>query len=400
MTSASPKRLRIAVLNRVFSPTGGGAERYSIALVEQLAQRHEIHIFAQQIEHQWPGVTYHRVSAPMLKPRWINQLWYAAATWLATRRGFDVVHSHENTWHGHVQTLHVLPVKYNLFHRRTGFQRLLRWVKVLTSPRLLAYLLFERARLSGDAQRHSVVVTSLSLLQIVGSTYPRSAHMLKVITPGVALFDPTDATQKLSARGSLGLPRSGSCILFVGHDYRKKGLDVLIKAMSKLPADSFLTVVGNPAQIPLFSDQASKMGLDSRVFFLGALKDISVAYAAADILAHPTLEDTFAMVVLEAMAHGLPAIVSDERYCGISALLTDGVNALILDDPKDEKKLLLALSKVLQDDHLRKRLGEAAVAFSRSHQWPAIALQQEALYFSICSPTDQVATGSSCNPSA
>ena len=46
--SAVQSRLRIAVLNRVFEATGGGAERYSIALVEQLALRHEIHVFAQR----------------------------------------------------------------------------------------------------------------------------------------------------------------------------------------------------------------------------------------------------------------------------------------------------------------------------------------------------------------
>ena len=127
MTSASAvsrdKRLRIAVLNRIFKSTGGGAERYSIALVEQLAARHEIHVFAQQIEHQWPGVTYHRVGQALARPRWINQLWFAIATWRLTRKGFDVVHSHEMTWHGNVQTVHVQPVRYSLFKDRAGTQR-------------------------------------------------------------------------------------------------------------------------------------------------------------------------------------------------------------------------------------------------------------------------------------
>ena len=108
--AVSQKKLRIAVFNRTFSPTGGGAERYSIALVEQLAARHEMHVFAQEIDHHWPGVIYHRISAPLRKPRWMNQLWFATATWWATRRGFDVVHSHENTWHGDVQTVHVLQI--------------------------------------------------------------------------------------------------------------------------------------------------------------------------------------------------------------------------------------------------------------------------------------------------
>ena len=59
--TSDKRRLRVAVLNIFFSPTGGGAERYSIALVEQLAPRHDIHVFAQRIEHNIPGVTFHVV---------------------------------------------------------------------------------------------------------------------------------------------------------------------------------------------------------------------------------------------------------------------------------------------------------------------------------------------------
>ena len=378
------KRLRIAVLNRVFSPTGGGAERYSIALVEQLATRHEIHVFAQDVDHDWPGVTYHKVSAPLLKPRWVNQLWYAAATWWATRRGFDVVHSHENTWHGQVQTMHVMPVKYNLFHGRTGLSRALRWIKVVTSPRLLVYLLFERARLAGNPQRHRVVVASATLQKFFEATYPLMARVPAVITPGVTAVVPPDSAHKNAARAALGLPQSGACILFVGHDYRKKGLEVLVNALVRLPSDSLLVVVGNPAQMPAFRDQANRLGVASRVFFMGALTDVSQAYTAADLLAHPTLEDTFAMVVLEAMAYGLPVIVSDARYCGISALLDNHVNALILNDPKDAQELSDLLRRVIEDVPLRQRLCRAATAFAQAHQWPEIARQQEVIYASVC----------------
>ena len=377
-------KLRIAVFNRTFSPTGGGAERYSIALVEQLAARHEMHVFAQETDHQWPGVTYHRISAPLRKPRWVNQLWYATATWWATRRGFDVVHSHENTWHGDVQTVHVLPVKYNLFKGRIGWRLMLRWIKVVSSPRLLVYLGLERLRYAARPGRQ-VIVTSDSLAVIMASTYPGCREMLSVLTPGITMPElPRTRSDKSQARARLGLPAAGFCLLFVGNDYRKKGLQTLLQALVQLPADAVLAVVGNPAHIPAFREQAQSSGLAERVFFLGSLKDVGPAYEAADCLVHPTLEDTFAMVVLEAMAHGLPVVVSGPRYCGISGLLQHGVNAMILDDPRNVPRLTQALLDVLSRPTLVDRLVQGATDFALHYQWREIALRQEALYFSVC----------------
>jgi len=383
--SLSP-RLRIAVLNRVFETTGGGAERYSIALVEQLSQRHEVHVFAQQIKHDAPGVTYHPVSMPMRKPRWINQLWYAYATWRATRSGFDIVHSHENTWHGQVQTVHVLPVKHNLFYGRTGFKRALRWLKVVTSPRLLAYLWLERMRFATRPDRR-VVVTSASLGTTMAATYPGTIAATNVITPGVHLPDASSDAGKRTARDQLGLPASCRCLLFVGNDYKKKGLDTLLQAMTGMPGDVVLAVVGSAASIPAYARQAEAAGIGKRVFFLGALPDVMSVYRASDALVHPTLEDTFAMVVLEAMAHGLPVVVSSAAYCGISGLLSHGVNALILEDPRNAQQLGHTLNQLLADATLRQQLGEQARAFASQYLWQDIARQQEAVYLSALKPS-------------
>ena len=373
------RRLRIAVLNRTFATTGGGAERYAIALVEQLAATHEIHVFAQDIDHQWPGVTYHRVSAPLRKPRWVNQLWFATNTWWMTRRGFDVVHSHENTWHGDVQTIHVLPVKYNLFRGRTGWHKALRWLKVVTSLRLLTYLSLECMRYAKRPGRH-VVVTSNSLQEIMAVTYPACTN-ISVITPGITMPQlPVMVQRKADARALLGLPRAGHCLLFVANDYQKKGLDALLEALAQLPDDFVLAVVGNPAQIFLFSQRVQTLSLGKRVFFLGSLKDVGTAYEAADCLVHPTLEDTFGMVVLEAMSHGLPVVVSGSEYCGIAGLLKDGINAVILDDPEDASRLHNILEQVLTQPVLQKQLIRGASAFAKRYEWRDVALQQETLY--------------------
>ncbi len=373
--NAPGQRLRIAVLNRVFTPTAGGAERYSMALVEQLAAEHEIHVFAQRIEHNWPGVTYHRLSAPLTRPRWINQLWYDCASWWATRRGFDVVHSHENTWHGQVQTVHVLPVKYKLFHGLRGWRLALRCLKVATSPRLLTYLLLERQRFA-PGRNKVIVLTSHTLHDLMRDAYPN--RQLRVLAPGVDL--PGAAPDQHAARDRLGLPRAGRLLAFVANDYQRKGLPTLLQALRLLPADVQLAVVGNPAPIEKFSRQTTSMGLGSRVHFLGHLKDVTPLYEAADMLAHPTLEDTFGMVVLEAMAHGLPVVVSDARYCGIAGLLSSGRNAMILASPTDAAELAHVIERLLADPALRQQLAQGARQFAQQHSWPSVAREQALIY--------------------
>lgn len=376
------RRLRIAMLNRSFVATGGGAERYSMALVEQLAQRHEVHVFAQQIEHQWIGVTYHRLWTPLVRPRWINQLWFAVISWWVTRKGFDVVHSHENTWHGHVQTVHVLPVKHSLFNELMGGRLVLRWLKVVTSPRLLVYLWLEKMRYAPKPRR-CVVATSPSLGSILAQTFPKSAFMLGMLPPGIARVErPADVEQQRAARQALGLPTEGMCILFVANDYRKKGLPSLMEALKLMPPDVFLAVVGNSAHVPTFRIQAQAMDLVSRIFFLGSLSDMGMAYSAANCLAHPTLEDTFAMVVLEAMAHGVPVVVSSVFFCGISGLLQDRMQVLILEDPRDIPNLATLIQQALYDLVLRKQLIDAGSAFAQCYLWAEIAQRQEQLYFS------------------
>ena len=387
------KRLRIAVLNRTFSTAGGGAERYSIALVEQLAARHEIHVFAQEIDHFWPGVGYHKISSPLLKPRWINQLWFAACTWRLTRSGFDIVHSHENTWHGNVQTVHVLPVKYNLFNRSRGWRLFTNWIKVGTSPRLLVYLGLEHFRYFVRIHK-KIVVTSDNLRAIVETTYPACSEMISVITPGITMpLLPVTRLRKETARLQLGLPVEGHWILFIANDFRKKGLGTLLKALHLCPADFKLAVVGNNSYQSVYAEQVKELELSNRVFFIGKLKDIAPAYEAADCLAHPTLEDTFAMVVLEAMSYSLPVVVSGEKYCGIASLLQHGVNAWIVNDPTDVAELHDALEIVLIQLTTKDRMGQLAKEFAGRYQWSDLALAQELVFATVMTinPSNRVA---------
>ncbi len=388
--------MRIAVLSRNFVATGGGAERYAIAIVEQLAARNEVHVYAQNIDHAFPGVTYHRLPARLQRPRWVNQLLFAWCSWRATRHGFDIVHSHENVWHGNVQTVHVLPVKYSLLAGRQGIRRTLQWLRICTSPRLLTYMWLEYKRFACVPGRR-IVVTSSGLGEAMQQAYPQTTQQFQlsdashaisamaVITPGVDVVEGTDDRKpaQRSARSRLGLPSEGTCLLFVGNDFRKKGLPALIGALAQLTKtapDIFLAVVGNPAQRGAMQVFAEELGVGQRVYFLGSLAKMEWAYSAADCLVHPTLQDAYAMVVLEAMAHAVPVVVSAARYCGIAADLQDGQEAMLLEHPRDAGQIARAVDTVLTQPAVQARLVSGGLAFAQRHSWEESGMAHQKLF--------------------
>ena len=377
--SLALKRLRIAIITRNFATHGGGAERYAVAVAEQLAARHEVHVFAQAIEHDDARMSYHRLSS-MRKPRWLNQLLFARKVARLTRTGFDIVHSHENGWAGQVQTVHVRPMRHNLLPpASTLARRAVQWLKIVTSLRLMTYLRLEAARFRCPGR--AIGVVSQTLRDEMAASYPASQDCLHIIPPGVIV--PEHPLGQDAARLALALPQDAFLLLFVANDFRRKGLDTLLEALEHLqPMPVHLMVVGHSAHLAEYQARSRAMGLDERVHFLGQQQDMQPVYAAADVLVHPTREDTFGMVVLEAMAQGLPVVVSRAPYCGLSADL-DEHEAVLLHDPASKDELGAALHALLNDETRRAALAEAGRKVAARYDWAQVAQAYERLYVEL-----------------
>jgi UDP-glucose:(heptosyl)LPS alpha-1,3-glucosyltransferase len=375
------KRLRVAVLARIFSTSAGGAERYCASLVKHLASQHEIHVFAQDIRTQYPQVVFHQVPHFCRRPRWLNQIAFDTYTWWQTRKGFDVVHSHENTWHGDVQTIHVLPFSYLWFVNRHGFNLLFKTLQLITSPRLLTYWVLEKLRMRHQPGRFLVAVSE-PVKTVLNKDLKLKMEHIHVISPGIEATHLHSSTEKMQARLDLELPIEGKCLLWVGNNAIKKGLPTLLGALAGLPKDVFLVLVGSATPENKWRSQVAALGLQDRIYFKGVLDDMTLAYTAADLLVHPTLEDTFGMVALEAMSHAVPAIVSSEQYCGISAELTHLNNAWILQDPLDAKALEKAIESSLESN-THEAMSQQAIAWAGTQDWHHLALAQEALYYDV-----------------
>ena len=377
---------RVAILSRSFSKSAGGAENYAVNLAEQLVDEFEVHVFCERSDMAHPGITIHRMARNLKRPRWIALWLFAWWSWRQTRQGFDIVHSHENTWHGNVQTAHVRLMRYNIFARATNpFSKLLVYLNIFTSPRLLAHLWLESLRFRGGDER-VVVAVAPALGDLIATTYGVHKSRLRLVPPGIHIPATPNAgdpsiLSKADARKALGQPLEGWVLLLVGHNFEKKGLAAVLRSMPLLPADVSLLVVGGDAkQVDTWRARCIQQSLEGRVVFAGTLSDVAPAFAAADCLVHATLDDMFPVVVLEAMAANVPVVLSVAPFCLASPLVQEAGAAWMLQDPQSEQQIAHAVVTLRNDTDLRQAQVIRAAQFANRHSWPQVASQQVQIY--------------------
>jgi UDP-glucose:(heptosyl)LPS alpha-1,3-glucosyltransferase len=181
---------------------------------------------------------------------------------------------------------------------------------------------------------------------------------LHVIYSGVdtSVYHPDLKKHRAEIRARYGIPESATLFLFVGSGFERKGVPALLQAMTKLPENAFLLVVGRDKHAHRFQRRAQALGLAGRALFAGTQGDVKPYYGAADVLTLPTLYDPFPNVVLEAMASGLPVVTS--LQCGAAELIENGKNGFACDalDVAGQAGFMRALL----DAETRQRLGLAA----------------------------------------
>ncbi len=155
--------------------------------------------------------------------------------------------------------------------------------------------------------------------------------------------------------------------LLVGNDWRNKGFEALLLAAEKCRETALRLLIVGADRPSDWRTAISKLGLQKSVQFASPSENILEYYAAADLLAAPSIEDSFNLPVLEAMACGLPVVTS--TGAGVSGLLTHGEDCFILEQPRDSDSLAALLSRLVRDKVLRQALGQRAVETASLHTW-------------------------------
>ena len=366
-----PERLRIALLIDRFGRRFGGAEAYGVNLFEVLSQRHDVTVIAHDFEHDLP-VKQVRVTVNRKWPSWLRVWHFAHQAKRLTRDNFDVVHSHMNGGTGDIHVIHVAPIRYRRLSGIGALRRLL----VYLQPSNIAYLSLEAAAMRVKTGSR-VVAVSHWLKERIHDAYGKQL-VVDTIAPG-ATSVATDPELRSQIRTTLGWAQDDIGCLLVARNPLRKGLATVLEALNQLPENFRLAVVGAQPEMTDYL-RVNYPTLVARVNLIAPTSAVSPYYQAADVYVHPTLLDSFGMAPLEAMAHGLPVIVSGPEFCGFGQYVTHRHDAWVLTNPEDPNEIAQGLRALTSDPLLREHLLRHAAKLVGSLSWAAAAKKYEALY--------------------
>ncbi|MBI4600632.1 MAG: glycosyltransferase family 4 protein [Planctomycetes bacterium] len=396
---AGVRPLRIAFNHTRLEPSGG-VEGYIASLLGYLLDRgHSVDFFGGKIRLRIEHPGFRLVRVPYLRsPRPLRVASFALLSHRRIareerRRPYDVVQGFSRTYY---HTLYrdgagcrqdYCELYLDRLARRGPRRLYYRWNPVDWLVRRI-----ERARYVDRPQRMVIAISSFVRDQIL-RRYPVPPESVRVVYSGVdcdrfhprlreegrariaALFPPAQAS---------GGPRH---LAFVGNDYHRKGLDLLLEALAALlekrgPGAFRLAVVGGDARAPAYERLARELGLGEVVRFLGKRSDVPELLAGSDALVLPSHFDAYANVSSEALASGTPVIASITS--GAAELIRPGHGWVV--DPLDAARLARRIDELLATGDLSP-LRDAARRAALELSWDKHYREIEGIYYELAAET-------------
>jgi UDP-glucose:(heptosyl)LPS alpha-1,3-glucosyltransferase len=372
--------VKLAIVRQRYNPYGGAERIISRALPYVEKKGAEVTLITRSTE----GWGARRVL--QVDPFYAGSLWRdwsfahaARAAW--QREGFDLVQSHER-----------IP-GCDIYRAGDGVHR--RWLEIRRETassweRLSTTLnpfhvyvcqaekaMFEHPRL------RAVICNSKMVRDEVRRGFRIAPAKLHVIYNGVDLehFHPRERERRRgAARAELGCRTRDTVFLFVGSGFERKGLAAAIDALAAAANESlWLVIAGRDRHLEKFRRRASAAGVERCTRFVGGQADVRSLYAAADCFILPSRYDPFPNTALEALAMGLPSIVSSQ--CGAAEIIEPGTSGWICrpDDPKG----LAALMAAADEGVRHASMSEAARTSAERFPMEAMAQKFAELYASL-----------------
>jgi len=351
-----------------------GPAKATAALVERLCEDHQVSVFSHTIEGiDLSKIKHYKVPA-VTHPKFLAYITFlVSSTIILTalsflrKRDFDIIHS------AGCCCAFSIDVITSHFCEREGLRlekaNIIEMAhkSVLQKLKALDHRIYRRlaALVEGLVFSHNspkaCIVVSQSMKREFLRHYGDAAESIIVIPNGVNLkmFNPAN---RLLCRDRIrqkhGISRSELVLMFAGGDWERKGVLYLIEALSLLPRPDVRLLVIGSGDRKFYGQLAELKQVRERIIFISHSSNLWEYYAASDVFVFPTIYEPFGLVIVEAMASGLPVITS--RVAGAADVIIDGVNGLLLRGPSDVNDLAAKIELLLSNVELRKTMGERA----------------------------------------
>ena len=370
------RQIKIAVVIPKYGLVGGG-ELFAFELTERLAgnPRYDIHVLANQWQGSTARITFHKI--PLITfPKWLTTLSFA---WFVAKKlknlKPDIVHAHDRIFRADLATVHSIP------H--------MTWVKEIRGKKVpslfdLATSWVERRMFERGGCQKVLPVSSLAAEKLC-AIYPFLREKIEIMSPGVDLvrFGPSRTDWRREVRQEFGVGHEDFLALFVGMNFALKGLEPLMRAIAMaqqhVPIRKVSLLVVGKGDSQKFRHLAQELGIDGQVVFAGVRRDMERIYQAADAFCLLSQFDTFGMVVLEAMAAGVPVIVSDR--VGARDLVEHGRNGFVVE--REDTGAIAASIEYLMEPEAHRVCSAAAGHVAAAKSWEHVAGRCGELYEKI-----------------
>ncbi len=361
-----------------------GVPHYTAALGRALSLDHEVQLVAGKFDtSSIEGCTFQKIpvlngSITMFHATFVANMYLRGALGsLAPGSDFDIVHGAGFTCpYANVVTSHFIQVReQRLLGYGTSAKNWLRNVKRWDYCLYSAFSSFMERHYSRSLRTKVVIAISQNVKEDLTREFGIPDERIVVIPNGVDTerFHPRNrVVYRHRVRRDLGFEDGDLVALFVGNSWQRKGLKLAIDAIRSIPNPKLKLLVVGAGDPLLYCSPKELSDPDRRVVFLSHMEpQIERYYAATDLLLFPTLYEPFGLVVLEALASGLPVVVS--ATAGVAEHITDGETGLLLSNPGDASEIRAKLELLLEDSALRERIALQGRLVAEKLTWHRIA---------------------------
>jgi glycosyltransferase involved in cell wall biosynthesis len=356
----------------------GGTEIQVAALTEGYLQAGgEVTLICREsalLDH--PRLTVRRLRVPS-RPFLLSSPWFIlTASFAVARHGQGLIHATGALVGSKVDvtTVHFCHTAYADRRLPSRATRRNAWYRMHAWTVLRMNMIMERWCYR-PAKTRALVGPSQGVVDELVQHFPALGRQVRVIHNGIDLqrFSSVVSSEREACRREAEIPDGALAAVFVGGDWRRKGLGKAIRALASVPTWHLL-VVGEGDQSE-FQGVAERFGVAARVHFLGRRRDVERVYAAGDAFVFPSEYEVASLVTYEAAASGLPLLVS--KINGTEELVVDGDNGWFVSSSDDIARYLAVLER---DPSARMQMALSAQASAASYTWPFMVARYAQLY--------------------